>query len=184
MDNLDAESRRTWVMVGVTQGVSNAIKLGYLYMTIPIIGVLLILLLSGNLAGVFGAMFLGIFYLIFGTVLGIFPAAILGAISGGILGAILSLSHIAPHRWNRIAIGTAIAALITAGVHQMALYVVNNYWDGEMGAYYFFIAAPSLFFMVFAVWFSDCLPQLAEEERRKVREYPIRALATTKIPPE
>lgn len=190
-----------WAQIGRAQGLGRSIMLAYGYISLPIfialagflwqVGMDIHTLLRGGESrfisepmAVMGALFVGVifsvFYVGFGTVLGVLPAAILGTLSGTIIGAVLSLPHIAPYRWNRLAVGIGTGLVIAALVNQVGMWMFLNQGEEGMGAYLFFIMGPSLFYLGFCAWLSDQLPTLVAKHQHP-REFPVRTLLETTL---
>lgn len=183
-----------WAKVGMGQGVGRAIGLAYIYMALPFILAIFGLLwqacmdvnavLSSSdsrllaeptalIGAIFAVLVFGVFYVGFGTVLGVFPAALLGMVSGGIIGAILALPHIAPYRWNRLAVGIGTGLVLAGLINQAGMGMFLTQAEEGMGAYLFFIMGPSLFYLGFCAWLSDQLPILVANHHYP-REFPVR----------
>ncbi len=183
-----------WARIGRAQGLGRSVMLAYVYMSLPIFIALAGFLwqvcidfnaiLNGGEArllsepmALMGALFLGLifgmFYLGFGTVLGVLPAAILGSVSGTIIGALLSLPHIAPYRWNRLAVGFGTGLVVAALVNQVGIRMFLDEAETGMGAYLFYIMVPSLVYLGFCGWLSDQLPALVANQQHR-REFPVR----------
>lgn len=185
-----------WAQIGSAQGLGRSIMLAYGYMSLPILIAIAgflwqvgtdinalftggeLRLLSEPMA-LMGALVVGVifcvFYMGFGTVLGVLPAVILGTLSGSIIGAVLSLPHIEPYRWNRLAVGIGIGLVIAALVNQVGMWMFLNQGEEGMGAYFFFIMGPSLFYLGFCAWLSDQLPTLVAKHQHP-REFPVRII--------
>jgi hypothetical protein len=195
-DTFDKQQFRQWVQTGMGQGAKWGSILAIGYMLLPLVFTVLALIwqvavdvesvltggesrLFSDPAGAVGAIIAGLvftgFYLGFGGGLGVLPATVIGMVSGGILGAVLSLSHIAPYRWNRLAVGVGVAFLMAVAINHVGMWMFSERPGTDMEPYLFFIGVPSMIFLGFSVWLSDNLPRLIAKRREVVmygRSYP------------
>ncbi len=200
-DTFEKQQFRQWVQTGMGQGAKWGSILAIGYVLLPLVFTVLALVwqmavdiesvltggesrLLSDPAGAVGALVAGLvftgFYLGFGSVLGVLPATLIGMVSGGILGGVLSLSHIAPYRWNRLAVGACVAFLMAVAINHVGMWMFSerpgtDIPGTDMEPYLFFIGVPSAIFLVFSVWLSDNLPRLIAKRREVVvygRSYP------------
>lgn len=193
-----------WAYVGMTQGLGRGVVLAYGYIALPILFALIAFMwqfcmelntvmlggysrLLSEPTALFWAVGMGfvvlVFYVGFGTVLGVIPAAIVGMVSGGIIGAVLALPHIAPYRWNRLAVGVGMGLVIAALVNQAGMWAFLHQANDGMGAYLFFIMGPSLFYVGFCAWLSDQFPTLVTNLQH-AHEFPVRERLPKHVIPE
>lgn len=195
-DSGKKQHRRQWVQTGIGQGAKwgGILAIGYMLLplAVTIVAVIWQLILdiesvaSGGesrlleepialVGALFAAIFFSIFYFMFGSALGVLPAIVIGALSGGVLGGVLSLPHIAPYRWNRLAVGVGVAVVMAVGINQLGMALFAEQAGPDMELYLFFIGAPSLAYLGFCVWLSHRLPHLIPKPREGAatqRSYP------------
>lgn len=154
--NSDTRHRmKAWVNQGGASGAKQGATLAFYY---ALLAPILFMAWTGQDTALQESMFiyLCLVFAFFGIVLSVPIAFAFGGFTGALLGMTLSLSHIAPHRWNRLAVAVGIGGIIVAGIHQLVWGMLPL--QGEI--YFFFLAVPSLVYLGACAWLSDELPRL------------------------
>lgn len=185
MNEINREIAWQWAKVGAGTASRIAAKAAFIYAALPSLLSLLIFLSSliavlfsallgttlltevqQDVGGVFSPLLWALLILLFGMALGGIPAILLGTLTGALIGWFASFNHIAPYRWNRIAVGIGLGLVMIAFVHQVIAYrlLINDLTL----AYLYFFGVPFLIHLGACIWLSDQLPRLVKRREQLI----------------